>query len=154
EVRFHDGRRLTARDVRYSYERLLGVQGQSRREQLSAIRGAQAFLEGRAGGPSGFQIHSARDFTIELTSPASFFPALLSDMSTSIVPEGTRPSIGGSYKEGAVGTGPFRVVHFEPGRRLDLERNPFYWREGYPRSQSLTFDCGKSASEILSGFRA
>jgi ABC-type oligopeptide transport system substrate-binding subunit len=75
-------------------------------------------------------------------------------MSTCIVPEGTRQTIGGNYKEGAVGTGPFRVVRFEPGRRLDLERNPFYWRDGYPRSQGLTFDFGKSAAEILSGFRA
>jgi ABC-type transport system substrate-binding protein len=153
-VRFHDGRRLTARDVRYSYERLLGMEGQSRREQLSTIRGAQEILQGKATDLSGFQIHSARDFTIELTSPVSFFPVLLSDMSTCIVPEGTRRPIGGNYKEGAAGTGPFRIVRFDPGRRLDLERNPFYWRDGYPRSPGLTFDFGKSAAEILSGFRA
>ncbi|HEY3176911.1 MAG TPA: ABC transporter substrate-binding protein [Candidatus Polarisedimenticolia bacterium] len=154
EMRFHDGRRLTARDVRYSFERLLAEEGQSRREQLSAIRGAQAILEKTAAELAGFQIHSAREFTIELTSPVSFFPVLLSDMCTCIVPEGTRRPIGGSYKEGAVGTGPFRVVRFEPGRRLELERNPFYWRDGYPRSQGLTFEFGKSAAEILSGFRA
>ncbi|HZI95331.1 MAG TPA: ABC transporter substrate-binding protein, partial [Patescibacteria group bacterium] len=153
-VRFHDGRRLTARDVRYSFERLLAEPGQSRREQLSAIKGARGILEKTGTELSGFHIHSARDFTIELTSPVSFFPVLLSDMSTCVVPEGTRGPIGGSYKEGAVGTGPFRVVRFEPGRRLDLERNPFYWRDGYPRSQSLTFEFGKSAAEILSGFRA
>jgi ABC-type oligopeptide transport system substrate-binding subunit len=62
--------------------------------------------------------------------------------------------VGRSYKEGAVGTGPFRVVRFESGRRLELERNPFYWRDGYPRSQSLTFEFGRSAADILSGFRA
>ncbi|MGH7339660.1 MAG: ABC transporter substrate-binding protein, partial [Candidatus Rokuibacteriota bacterium] len=127
---------------------------QSRREQLSAIRGSQAIFDGKAAELAGFQIHSARDFTIELTSPVSFFPVLLSDMSTCIVPEGTRRPIGGSYKEGAVGTGPFRVVRFEPGRRLELERNPFYWRDGYPRSQGLTFEFGKAATDILSGFRA
>ncbi|HET6374362.1 MAG TPA: ABC transporter substrate-binding protein, partial [Candidatus Polarisedimenticolia bacterium] len=154
EVRFHDGRRLTARDVRYSFERLLVEREQSRREQLSAIKGAQALLDRTATELTGFHIHSAREFSIELTSPVSFFPVLLSDMCTCIVPEGTRHPIGGSYKEGAVGTGPFRVVRFEPGRRLELERNPFYWRDGYPRSQGLTFEFGKSAAEILSGFRA
>jgi len=153
ELRFHDGRRLTARDVRHSFERLLS-EDRSRRQQLSAIRGAQAIFEGKASELAGFQIHSARDFTIELTSPISFFPVLLSDMSTCVVPEGTRRAIGGNYREGAIGTGPFRVVRFEPGRRLELERNPFYWRDGYPRSQGLTFDFGKSAAEILSGFRA
>ena len=154
EVRFHDGRRLTARDVRYSFERLLAEGGQSRREQLSAVKGAQAILDKTATELTGFQIHSAREFTIELTNPVSFFPVLLSDMCTCIVPEGTRPPIGGSYKEGAVGTGPFRVVRFEPGRRLELERNPFYWRDGHPRSPGLTFEFAKSATEILSGFRA
>jgi peptide/nickel transport system substrate-binding protein/oligopeptide transport system substrate-binding protein len=154
EVRFHDGRRLTARDVRYSFERQLATQEQSRREQLSVVKGARAILDGTATELAGFQIHSAREFTIELTRPMSFFPALLSDMSTCIVPEGTRRPIGGSWKEGAVGTGPFRVVRFEPGHRLELERNPFYWRDGYPRSQGLTFEFGRSAAEILAGFRA
>jgi len=153
-ARFHDGRRVTARDVRYSFERILGVKGQSRREQLSAILGSQAMFEEKATELAGFQIQSALDFTIELTSPVSFFPVLLSDMSTCIVPEGTRRPMGGNWKEGAVGTGPFRVVRFDPGRRLELERNPFYWNEGFPRSQGLVFDFGKSPAEILSGFRA
>ncbi len=154
EARFHDGRRVTARDVRYSFERLLGVKDQSRREQLSAILGSQAIFEEKATELAGFQIQSALDFTIELTSPMSFFPALLSDMSCCIVPEGTRRPIGGNWKEGAVGTGPFRVVRFEPGRRLELERNPYYWNEGLPRSQSLVFEFGKTPAEIVSGFRA
>ena len=154
EARFHDGRRVTARDVRYSFERLLAVKDQSRREQLSAILGARAIFEEKAAELTGFQIQSALDFTIELTSPISFFPVLLSDMSCCIVPEGTRRPIGGNWKEGAVGTGPFRVVRFDPGRRLELERNPFYWHEGFPRSQGLVFDFGKSPAEILSGFRA
>jgi len=79
---------------------------------------------------------------------------LLSDVSTSIVPEGTRRPMGGSWREGAVGTGPFRVVRFDPGRRLELERNPFYWNEGFPRSQALVFDFGRTPAEILAGFRA
>ena len=153
-VRFHDGRRVTARDVRFSFERLLGVKEQSRRFQLSSIVGAQEMLDEKSTDLTGFQIHSSREFTIELTSPVSFFPVLLSDISFSILPEGTRRTLGGTYKEGVVGTGPFRVVRFEPGKRLELERNPYYWREGYPRSQSLVFDFAKSPAEILAGFRA
>jgi peptide/nickel transport system substrate-binding protein len=52
-----------------------------------------------------------------------------------------------------VGTGPFRHVLFEPGRRLELERNPSYWREGWPRSEGLTFSFGVSPEETLAGFR-
>jgi peptide/nickel transport system substrate-binding protein/oligopeptide transport system substrate-binding protein len=154
EIRFHDGRRLTSRDVRYSFERLLGTPGDSGSGQFAAIRGAREILEGRASDLSGFQIHSAREFTIELTSPVSFFPVLLSHVAAGIVPEGTPRRIGSSLKEGAIGTGPYRVVRFDPGRRLDLERNPFYWRDGYPRSRGLAFSFGKSPAEIVAGFRA
>ncbi len=153
DVRFHDGRRLTARDVRYSFERLLQAKG-FRRAQYATIRGARAILAGRASELAGFQIHSAREFSIQLADPVAFFPVLLSDTVASIVPEGTGPQIGGSMDEGAIGTGPFRVVRFEPGRSLELERNPLYWRGGCPRSQKLVFHFNVEPAEILSGFRS
>ena len=53
-----------------------------------------------------------------------------------------------------MGTGPFRVASFEPGRRLVLERNRSYWRKGYPRSEGLTFSFGVSPEDMLTGFRA
>jgi len=152
-VRFHDGRRLTVRDVRYSFERLLQTEGSHQRSMYSPIRGATAMLEGKASALTGFHIHSARDFTIELEKPVSFFPALIAYTAASIVPEGTE-RIGSSWKEGAVGTGPFRVVRFEPGKTLELERNPSYWREGYPRCQGVVFNFGVPSNEILSGFRS
>jgi peptide/nickel transport system substrate-binding protein len=50
--------------------------------------------------------------------------------------------VGSSWRDGAVGTGPFRVVSFDPGKRLELERNPYYWREGFPRSEGVVFRFG------------
>jgi ABC-type transport system substrate-binding protein len=152
-VRFHDGRRLTARDVRYSFERLLSSEQSQGRWQLTPIRGAKRLLEGSATDLEGFHIVSPMEFFIDLEQPVSFFPALLSFAATAIVPEGTG-TIGSSWRDNAVGTGPFRVVGFEPGRRLELERNPHYWREGYPRSEGLVFRFGVSPEEIRDDFRA
>ena len=152
-VRFHDGRRLTARDVRYSFERLLLSEQSSCRWQLSSIRGAKRLLDGTATDLEGFHIVSPMEFFIDLEQPVSFFPALISYTGTAIVPEGTG-TIGSSWRDNAVGTGPFRVVGFEPGRRLELERNPHYWREGYPRSEGLVFRFGVSPEEIRDDFRA
>jgi len=149
DVRFHDGRRLSARDVRYSFERMLQSRGASR-EMFSPMRGARALLAGEAGDLAGFRIHSATEFSIELEEPVSFFPALLSNVVASIVPEGSDPGAG---PPGCIGTGPFRVVGFEPGRRLELERNRSYWRTGYPRSEALVFTFAASPEDILSGFR-
>ena len=154
DVRFHDGRRLTARDVRYSFERLLlNTENAGSRFTYSSIRGAKAMLAGESTDLSGFRIHSAEEFTIELEEPVSFFPALISYHAAAIVPEGSA-NFGNSWQDGTVGTGPFRVVKFEPGVRLELERNKTYWRQGYPRSEGITFTFGISPTEILSQFRA
>jgi oligopeptide transport system substrate-binding protein len=153
DVRFHDGRKLTARDVRYSFERLLLNPDSTGRFFYSSIRGAKALLNGERSDLAGFRIHSADEFTIELDEPVSFFPALISYHAAAIVPEGS-DNFGGSWQEGSVGTGPFRVEKFEPGLRLELERNRAYWRSGYPRIERLTFSFGVAPPDILSQFRA
>jgi ABC-type transport system substrate-binding protein/serine/threonine protein kinase len=151
-LRFHDGRRLTARDVRFSWERLL-VEQTVNRWLLSHVRGARRILEGGATDLEGFHIVSPTEFFVDLEKPVAFFPAIISYTPTSIVPEGTG-AIGSDLKEGAIGTGPFRVVSFEPGRRLELERNPYYWREGYPKSDGLVFHFGVAPEEVRNEFLA
>jgi ABC-type transport system substrate-binding protein len=150
-VSFHDGRRLTARDVRFSWERLL-ASGTVNRWLLSSIRGARRIVEGEATDLEGFHIVSPMEFSVDLETPMAFFPAVIAYTPTSVIPEGTA-SIGTLARE-AVGTGPFRLVRFEPGKRLDLERNPHYWRQGYPRSDGLVFRFGVSPEEARADFLA
>lgn len=152
DVRFHDGRKLTARDVRYSFERLLMNPDSIGRHFYSPIRGAKALINGEQSDLIGFRIHSAEDFTIELDEPIATFPALISYHAAAIVPEGS-DKFGGSWQEGSVGTGPFRVAKFEPGVRVELERNKDYWRSGYPKIERLIFHLGVSPSDILAQFR-
>ncbi|HTD52428.1 MAG TPA: ABC transporter substrate-binding protein, partial [Thermoanaerobaculia bacterium] len=152
-VRFHDGRRLTARDVRYSFERLLLNTQSGSRWLLSPIRGAERLLEGSATDLEGFHIVSPTEFFIDLEKPMSFLPAVISYVVNAVVPEGTS-NVGSSWRDGAVGTGPFRVVSFDPGKRLELERNPYYWREGFPRSEGVVFRFGVPPEEIRSEFLA
>ncbi len=151
-VSFHDGRRLSALDVRHSFERLL-LNSRSRVRWLyRPIEGANELMRGKAEHLAGIRIHSATEFTIDLEVPIPFFPGLISSPSAAIVPEGTG-SVGTNYRDGVVGTGPFRVARFDAGKRLRLERNPFYWRTGYPRSDGLVFSFGRSPEEIFQGFR-
>ncbi len=153
-VRFHDGRRLTARDVRYSFERLLQQRRASTaRNALLPIRGARALVDGEAGDLEGFRILSASEFSLELDAPLPFFAVLLTDPCTAIVPEGQH-RFDASWREQCAGTGPFRVAAFEPGTRLELERNPTYWREGFPRAEGLVFTFGLAPDQVLSEFRA
>jgi ABC-type oligopeptide transport system substrate-binding subunit len=151
-IYFHDGRQLTARDVRYSFERVLQNQESQSRLLLSPIQGAKALLNGEKRELEGFNIISAFEFTIELDQLVSFFPSLLAHSSSSIIPENTK-EIKDSWRDGSVGTGPFRVLRFNPHHRLELEANPSYWRKGYPKSEGLVFTFGVSQSDILQGFQ-
>jgi ABC-type transport system substrate-binding protein len=151
-VRFHDGRALSARDVRYSFERLL-QKGTSGRFLLAPIRGAQSLIDGKASDLEGFHIVSPSEFVIELEKPLSFFPVLVSWPGAGILPEGTG-AIGDSWRKGCIGTGPYRVASFESVRRLELERNPSYWRDGYPKNEGVVFRFGVPPEEIRSEFLA
>jgi peptide/nickel transport system substrate-binding protein len=73
-VRFHDGRRMTARDVRHSWERLLCNRESESRWVLSIIRGAQRLIGARRPTSRAF-IVSPGEFVVELKAgplPARF----------------------------------------------------------------------------------
>jgi peptide/nickel transport system substrate-binding protein/oligopeptide transport system substrate-binding protein len=153
DVRFHDGRPLTARDVKWSFTRLLRDPANMNRWLLAPIRGARAMLDGDAGELTGCRVESEHEVVLELDEAVSVLPALLSHCSTAIVPEGSSPTLG-PWTDGTVGTGPFRVTHFAPGARLELEASPGYWRPGLPRSQRLVFTCGWAPGETGAALRA
>ncbi|HSD72180.1 MAG TPA: ABC transporter substrate-binding protein, partial [Thermoanaerobaculia bacterium] len=150
-IRFHDGRRMTARDVRHSFERLLLDHESDTRWPLSPIRGARRLLDKEGTDLEGFHIVSPTEFYIDLVKPVPFFPALMSEPAAAIVPEGTT-RVRGTWRDQCVGSGPFRVVSFDPGRRLQLERNPHYWRQGYPKSDGIVFRFGMAPEEIRTEF--
>ncbi|MEM6792818.1 MAG: BREX system ATP-binding domain-containing protein [Acidobacteriota bacterium] len=152
DVRFHDGRRLSARDVRFSLERLL--RGAENLSYLAApLRGSADYAAGRTAHVSGIVVHSSLELTLELQRALPAFPALLAHPGLAIVPEGCE-SFAGTYGEGCVGTGPFRVVEMEAGTGVTLERHPLYWREGRPRVERIHFRHCADARERLEEFRA
>lgn len=151
QIRFHDGRRLSARDVRYSFEHLLRSGDPGSNWLLAPIVGAKEILAGEHSDLSGFEILSTLEFRITLDQPLPFFPSLLAFTPAAIIPEGTE-KFSGSWQDGCVGTGPFRVVRFDPGSKIELEANPYYWRPGYPKLDGLVFHCNVSPANIASGF--
>ena len=148
DVRFHNGRRLTARDVRYSFERLL-LSRETDLESFAVIRGAKALLGGEAKDLSGLRIHSASEFSIELEEAVAFFPALLSHYQTAIMPEGGEPPA--STPHAWSGTGAFRIVSFEPGRRLELERNKSTGGKVIPEATGSSSTSGLRPRTFLEG---
>ncbi len=54
----------------------------------------------------------------------------------------------GSYGKHPLGWGPFRLLEWVAGDHLTLERNPFYWRNGYPQLDRVTFRWYTSAPAL------
>lgn len=151
QVRFHDGRRLTARDVRYSFERALKVTNERLPFPFLPIRGAKELRQGRADVLRGLHIVSPSELIIDLDEPLPIFPTLLAFPSAAIVPEGCK-TFDTSWRQGCLGTGPFRVVEFSD-EQLILTRHPDYWRTDLPRSERLVFRFQMTPEEAYDAFR-
>ena len=108
-VRFHDGRPLTARDVVFSFRRLLDDPG-----RLEAARHIRAIESVRGLAADRVEIRTR-------TPMADFLNRI---RFIHVVPEGSTTE---GLRSGAVGTGPYRLVSSLPGESVTLERFPGYW---------------------------
>ena len=112
------GRRMTAQDVVYSFERII--------DPATASSGAWIFNE-RVRKEKPFEAVDDSTFRLHLAAP---FPPILGIMSMqycSIVPHEAVKFYGNNFRAHPVGTGPFRFVALEEGQSLILRKNEQYF---------------------------
>ena len=121
DVTFHNGERLTAADVKYTYESILEP------SSLSPKRGLLRSLE----AIDQFGSHQLR---FRLRAPHAPF---IEQFTLGIVPaRAGKP--GASNDQAPPGSGPFRLEALESGEKVTLRANPNYW-EGSPRLDGVVF---------------
>jgi peptide/nickel transport system substrate-binding protein/oligopeptide transport system substrate-binding protein len=120
DARFHNGRRVTAEDCVFSFERLL-TKGLNEHNfhYFSRIEGAEAFHEGKAKHVKGLRALDETTFQIRFLTP--FVPALsvLSMYSSKILPKEELLSQGDRFFEAPIGTGAFQFA-----RWIDASEDP------------------------------
>jgi peptide/nickel transport system substrate-binding protein len=111
-VTFHDGRALTARDVKWTFDSLL--QGKVRSTKAAVYR----FVD---------HIDAPDDSTVifHMKEPDATLLWNLSDGAIGVVPYGS----GDEITRHPIGSGPFIFVSAETDREVVLERNDSYWGE-------------------------
>jgi peptide/nickel transport system substrate-binding protein len=114
-VKFHDGTELTAEDVKFSLERLINP----------ATRSPAAFL---LNVLDRVEVEGTHQVRLVMKNP--FAPLLnhLVSRPTSIVPAARVRASPDEFARRPIGTGPFRFVSFVRGDRVELVRNPDYFK--------------------------
>ncbi|MFY0622854.1 MAG: ABC transporter substrate-binding protein [Pelagimonas sp.] len=107
-VKFHNGQELTAMDVLKTMERHSNEDSKS---------GALGIMKGIESMSVDGDI-----FTVNLTTPNSDLPYLMTDYHLAIQPNG-----GFDDPAAGIGTGPYKVTANEPGVRYSFEKFADYW---------------------------
>ena len=141
-VKFHDGSPFTARDVVATYAAIKKPEtGSPARAIISIIDSVTAVDE--------------TTVVMKLSSPFADLPTTVAFTSTRIIPAAIAEGDIERLSREAVGTGPFKLVSFEPDRQIIVERNNDYFIEGQPYLDRIEVrvypDAASETSAMLSG---
>src|SRR4051794_28988622 len=129
-VTFHDGKPLTADDVIFSLKRIINPKNGS----------SGAFIIGSID-PHKLKKIDNRTVEIGLKYPDVSLPGGLAKVVQGIVPTNYNP-------KKPVGTGPFKLVSYNPTQRVVMARNPHYWNNPLPYVDQLVFVAFSDAGAI------
>jgi len=128
DVFFHDdpafangkGRQVRASDFVFSFERLI--------DPATASPGSWIFND-RVADENPFLAVDDSTFVIRLKNPFVPLLGILTMQYCSVVPKEAVDRYGRDFRSHPVGTGPFRMKHWEEDEALILERNPAYFEK-------------------------
>jgi peptide/nickel transport system substrate-binding protein len=111
-VTFHDGRPLTSRDVKWTFDSVLGG------KIVTTKSAAYRYLD---------RVEAPDDYTVifRLKEPFATLLWNVSDGAVGIVPYGSETEV----TQQPIGSGPFRFVSAEQDKEVVIERNDHYWGE-------------------------
>ncbi len=112
DVRFSDGRRLTAADVVWTLESM-------RKGWVVTPKAASYDAVASVDAPDSWTVR------LRLKHPDLFLLGNLSSSAMGIVPAGS----GADFWQHPIGTGAFRLVRQEMDKEVLLERNPYAWQQ-------------------------
>ncbi|MGB8812720.1 MAG: ABC transporter substrate-binding protein [Paracoccaceae bacterium] len=143
-VKFHNGREMTADDVKYSLDRVTLPATQSPGSGFfGSIKGYDAMVGGTATGLEGVTVVDPLTIKIELSRPDATFLHVMAINFSAVVPKEAVEAANGDFGKMPVGSGAFKMTEWTLGQRLVFAKNPDYWRAGEPYLDQVTFEFGQ-----------
>ena len=129
DAKFHDGKPVTAEDVKYSFERATDTATQSPEASayLDDIVGVLPKLAGQADEVSGVRVIDTHTVEIAINEPKPFFLAKLTYPTSYIVDRENLESEGDDWVFKPNATGPFKLAEYRVGELIVLERNEHFY---------------------------
>jgi len=141
-VTWHDGKPFTAKDVKCTWDLLLGKWSEKLR--INPRKPWYRNLE---------EVTTNGDFevTFHLKRPQPAFIALLASGLSPVYPCHVAPR---DMRSHPIGTGPFRFVEFKPNEYIKVTRNRDYWKPGRPYLDGIEYTMAKNRSTAILAFAA
>jgi peptide/nickel transport system substrate-binding protein len=141
-VRFHNGKELDAGDVKYSVELMLNPPLPG---SISTVGQVPAF--------EGVDVVSKYVARLRLKArDARVFGFLAWGRYSPIVPAGLYDQI--NVSRNAIGTGPYRMVGFDPNDKVEYVRNQRFWKQGLPYMEGMTLKTLPDEQARIAALRA
>ena len=144
DVKFHNGRGMTADDVKYSLDRVANPKTQSPGAGFfGSIVGFDDTAAGTADGLAGVEVVDDYTIRISLSRPDATFLHVMAINFSSVVPKEAVEEHGADFGTNPVGTGAYSMTDWTRGQRVVFERNKDYYQVGLPRLDQITFEVGQ-----------
>jgi ABC-type transport system substrate-binding protein len=149
-AKFHDGRAVTAEDVRWSLERAADPRTQSpvADTYLGDIVGVKERLAGRAQSVSGLRVADEKTIEIAIDAPKSYFLAKMTYPTAFVV---DRKNVEADPKNWSLkpnGTGPFKLAEYKLAQILRLTANESY-HLGAPHLAEVEYILGGGSAMLM-----
>ena len=141
EIKFHDGRPVTAQDFKYSIERAANpaTASPTAENYLGDIVGVKDKLQRKAAEVSGVQV--VDDYTLKITidAPKTYFLAKLTFPTAYVVDKNNVERGGRTWTDKPNGTGPFKLREYVRAQRVILAKNENYYGDDKPQVDEVQF---------------
>lgn len=153
DILFHNGRKVTAKDVLFSWHRALSpLLDNEGKWFLNWVEGAEEYVEGRSKNITGLKAMDDLTVEIHLKEPLAFFLNMLTAIEASVIPseavdEGTLRMVR------PIGCGPFKVLDTDRNKVI-FQRFEDYFDKTLANVDRVVFDySAKTPTDLLTSLK-